>query len=38
MVDVLCPKCGCLEVVVYDDGTCECQGFGFVGSLDAFIN
>ena len=25
MDGLLCPECGCPEVVVYDDGTCECK-------------
>lgn len=32
MMDLLCPECGCPEVVVYDDGTCVCQGCEFVGN------
>ena len=24
-----CEECGCPDVIVYDDGTCECQGCGF---------
>ena len=31
--NLLCPECGCPEVVVYDDGTCECQGCGFVADI-----
>ena len=36
--NLLCPECGCPEVVVYDDGTCECQGCGFVESIDNFLH
>lgn len=36
--NLLCPECGCPEVIVYDDGTCECQGCGFVGSIDMFMS
>ena len=38
MVGLLCPECGCPEVVVYDDVTCECQGCGFVESIDNFLH
>lgn len=38
MDGLLCPECGCPEVVIYDDGTCECQGCGFVGSIDMFLS
>ena len=31
MMNLFCPECGCQEVVAYDDGTCVCQGCGFVG-------
>ena len=24
-----CEECGCPAVIVFDDGTCECQGCGF---------
>ena len=33
MDGLLCPECGCPEVIVYEDGTCECQGCGFGGVL-----
>ena len=36
--NLLCPECGCPEVVVYEDGTCECQGYGFVESIDNFLH
>ena len=26
---VYCPECGCEDVIMYDDGKCECQGCGF---------
>ncbi len=29
-----CPECGCEEITIYDDGTCECQGCGFIWYLD----
>lgn len=38
MDGLLCSECGCPDVVVYDDGTCECQGCGFVGSIDNFLH
>ena len=38
MDGLICPECGCPEVIVYDDGTCECQGCGYVGSIDMFRN
>ena len=24
-----CEECGCPDVIVFDDGTCECQGCGY---------
>ena len=38
MDGLLYPECGCPEGVVYDDGTCECQGCGFVESIDNFLH
>ena len=26
---LFCEECGCPEVIVFDDGTCECQGCGY---------
>ena len=26
---LFCEECGCPDVIVYDDGTCECQGCDF---------
>lgn len=28
--NVYCPECGCEEVNMYEDGTCECLGCGFI--------
>ncbi len=28
--NVFCPECGCEDVTIYDDGTCECNGCDFV--------
>ena len=28
--NVYCPECGCEDVTLYDDGSCECNGCGFV--------
>lgn len=28
--NVYCPECGCEEIELYDDGTCECLGCGTV--------
>ena len=27
---ICCPECGCEDVTLYDDGSCECNGCGFV--------
>lgn len=27
--NVFCEECGCPDVAIYDDGTCECNGCGF---------
>lgn len=32
--NVYCPECGCEDVTIYDDGTCECNGCGFVWEED----
>lgn len=34
---LICPECGCTEVVVNDDGTAECLGCGFFSNTDLFI-
>ena len=26
---LFCEECGCPDVIVFDDGTCECQGCGY---------
>lgn len=28
--ELYCPECGCEEITVYDDGTCECEGCGYI--------
>ena len=28
--NVFCPECGCEDVNLYEDGTCECLGCGFI--------
>ena len=28
--NIYCPECGCEDVNMYEDGTCECLGCGFV--------
>lgn len=28
--NLYCPECGCEDVTLYDDGSCECNGCGFV--------
>ncbi len=32
--NVFCPECGCEDIVIYDNGTCECQGCGYVWKED----
>lgn len=29
MDDVYCPECGSPNVIVYNDGTCECEDYQF---------
>lgn len=28
--NIYCPECGCEDVNLYEDGTCECHGCGFM--------
>lgn len=28
--NIYCPECGCEDVTLYDDGSCECNGCGYV--------
>lgn len=28
--NIYCPECGCEDVNLFEDGTCECLGCGFV--------
>ncbi len=28
--NIYCPECGCEDVNLYEDGTCECLGCGFI--------
>lgn len=37
-MNLICPECGCTEVVVYDDGTAECLGCGFVSIQSLFLS
>lgn len=37
-MNLICPECGCPDFVVYDEGTAECMGCGFVGSVSDFNN
>ena len=34
---LLCPECGCTEIVVQDDGTCVCLGCGFTADMGMFL-
>lgn len=33
-VNVFCVECGCEDIEIHKDGTCECLGCGFVWRLD----
>lgn len=33
---MICPECGSPNVIIYDDGTTECEDCGFVGDIDDF--
>lgn len=34
--NLICPDCGCPDVIVYDDGTVVCIGCGLVGSVENY--